>query len=166
MSTNIGLAKPLLELKGQASNNDLSTWISGISYTLGILLVIQEQVNVTPDQSVEITFSLIASLAAVFAAALMIQKHIRLSLVANSFGSSTQLRQSGIYQYSRNPIYVVFTLPLLSLSALSLSAAVLAIGFYVTAINVTVLRKEERHLREVFGSNYTKYAAKVPRWVL
>jgi protein-S-isoprenylcysteine O-methyltransferase Ste14 len=166
MSQHTGIAIPLFQLKGRAAKIDLSAWISGFSYTLGILLVCHERMNVTPDQSAVITFSLIASLVAFFACVMMIQKHMRLSLMANTFGEPAHLVTTGIFQFSRNPIYVAFILPLASLAVMSLSAAILAIAFYITAMNLTVLRKEERDLRQLFGDTYMNYAAKAPRWIL
>jgi protein-S-isoprenylcysteine O-methyltransferase Ste14 len=165
MNTQIGTIAPAFELKGRASKIDLSAWISGLSYTFGIVLVAHERINVTPDQSSAITFGLIACLAAFFIAVLAIQKYMRLSLLANTFGAPAQLVTSGIFKYSRNPIYVAFLIPLASLALLSISAAILAITLYVAAMNVTVLRKEERDLVATFGQTYTAYATRVPRWI-
>lgn len=166
MNTPIHFAEPLFELKGSASKIDLSAWISGVSYSLGLLLVAQDRVNVSPEQSPAISITLVMVLTVFFATVIMIQRHMRISILANSFGAPTQLVTSGIFKYSRNPIYVAFLLPLASLALLSLSAAVLAIAFYVTAMNLTVLRKEERDLSQAFGKTYAEYAAKVPRWIL
>ena len=38
-NTNIGKAHPLFELKGPLSKVDLSAWISGIAYLIGLLLI-------------------------------------------------------------------------------------------------------------------------------
>jgi protein-S-isoprenylcysteine O-methyltransferase Ste14 len=159
-------AEPLFELKGVAAKIDLSAWISGVSYSLGLVLVIQDRVNVWPEQSPAISFSLVMVMVVFFIAAMMVQRHMRISLLASNFGSPLRLVTSGLFQLSRNPIYVAFLVPLASLALLSLSAAVLATAFYVTAMNLTVLRKEERDLSQAFGQTYADYAAKVPRWIL
>ncbi len=166
MSPPTQFAEPLFELKGTAAKIDLSAWISGVSYSLGLLFVAQDRINVSPEQSPAISFTLIMVLVTFFVTVMMIQRHMRLSILANTFGAPTQLVTTGIFKYSRNPIYVAFLLPLASLALLSLSASVLAIAIYVTAMNLTVLRKEERDLSQAFGKTYSEYAAKAPRWIL
>jgi protein-S-isoprenylcysteine O-methyltransferase Ste14 len=164
MMSQTGMAEPLLELDRRTSKIDLSAWISGVSYTLGLVFVAHDRINVSPNQSPAITIGLAASVIAFFVAVMLIQKHMRLSLRATTYGAPAQLVTTGIFQYSRNPIYVAFLVPLASLALLSLSAAVLATAIYVTAMNLTVLRKEERELSLAFGEQYAAYTAKVPRW--
>ena len=96
---------------------------------------------------------------------LLLQRHMRLSLTASTFGKPQQLVTSGIFRYSRNPIYVAFLLPLASLSVLSLPAAAAAMAFYVLAMNLTIIRSEERDLQQLFGADFTRYKADAPRWL-
>ncbi len=160
------LARPLFELKGRASFIDISAWISGLSYAAGLALVGPAQISLEiMDGGAEL---LILPLAyAIFlASVLVIQRHMRLSLLANTFGSPQQLVTSGIFQYSRNPIYVAFFLPLASLAILSPAAAIASIGLYILAMNLTIIRKEERELLEAFGDEFGAYLTQVPRWIL
>jgi protein-S-isoprenylcysteine O-methyltransferase Ste14 len=154
------LPRPLFELKGRASLVDLSAWISGLSYAAGLALA----------GPAAIVGGKLLALALVYAVFLLmvlaIQRHMRLSLAAHTFGSPRQLTTSGIFKFSRNPIYVAFFLPLASLAILSLPAAIAAIGIYVLAMNLTVIRKEERDLAEAFGDAFAAYVAEVPRWVV
>jgi protein-S-isoprenylcysteine O-methyltransferase Ste14 len=158
MSTSTPLAAPLFELEGAAASTHLASWVSGISYTLGLLMVAQDRINVAPEQSPAISLTVVLVLVAIFMATQVAQRH--LNVVAS------HLATTGIFSYSRNPIYMMFLLPLASLALLSLSAAVLAIAIYVTVMNLTVIRQEERDLSQAYGQKYADYAAKVPRWIL
>jgi protein-S-isoprenylcysteine O-methyltransferase Ste14 len=160
------LARPLFELKGRASFIDLSAWISGLSYAAGLALVGPERILTTLLTGGYSLLALPAAYAVFLMSVLIIQRHMRLSLLANTFGSPQRLVTSGIFQYSRNPIYVAFLLPLASLAILSPAAAIASIGIYVLATNLTIIRKEERELLAAFGNEFGDYLTKAPRWVL
>lgn len=79
---------------------------------------------------------------------------------------SAQVVPTGIYKYSRNPMYVGFFLVLLAwsvslqqLMALPLLAAFVA---YLTRYQII---PEERFLKEKFGVEYVDYCRKVRRWL-
>ena len=91
---------------------------------------------------------------------------MRLSLLANTFGAPGHLVTSGIFGYSRNPIYVAFFIPLASIAVFSISGAIAAIALYVLAMNLTVIRKEERDLLAAFGDEYAHYLSSAPRWLI
>ena len=93
-----------------------------------------------------------------------IQRTMRLSILANSFGTPNQLVSNGVFAYSRNPIYVAFLLPLASLGIYSLAAAAAAIALYVWAMTRFVIALEERQLLAGFGEAYRAYQAATPRW--
>ena len=71
---------------------------------------------------------------------------------------------SNLYKFTRNPKYLAFFLPLASLSYFSPETAIASIVIYVTAMNLTVIRAEERDLQNTFGETYTAYRNAVPRW--
>jgi protein-S-isoprenylcysteine O-methyltransferase Ste14 len=160
------LARPLFELKGRASFIDLSAWISGLSYAAGLALVGPERILTTLLTGGYSLLALPAAYAVFLMSVLIIQRHMRLSLLANTFGSPQRLVTSGIFQYSRNPIYVAFFIPLASLTVLSPAAAIASISLYVLAMNLTIIRKEERELLSAFGDEFSNYLTKVPRWIL
>lgn len=166
MRATVGSAAPLFEIKDPGVPIDLSAWISGLAYAAGLVLA------ASPAMAAEILslgprlWVLIASFAAFIACVLLIQRHMRLSLLADSFGAPRFLVTDGVFRYTRNPIYVAFLLPLASIAVFSVWAAAVAILLYVAAMTLTVIRKEERDLLSAFGRNYESYAAGTPRWLL
>ncbi len=80
--------------------------------------------------------------------------------------SSHSLVRSGIYQYTRNPMYLGFALLLLALCGLSGSLYSLIVPplfiWYVTVFQVI---PEEKVLHGIFGARYTQYKKKVRRWL-
>ena len=74
---------------------------------------------------------------------------------------------AGPYAFSRNPIYVAFTL-LAAGIALSVNSVWMIAGVPLSLGMVwwgTVLR-EERYLQRKFGESYLAYKGRVPRWLL
>ncbi len=163
--SKIGQLPPLLEIKGPLAKVDLSAWISGISYMLGINFIGYKNLftsfHQTPFDLLELVICFVIFLVAVT----IIQQYMGLSLRANEFGKPRQLCKSGPYRFTRNPIYVAFLLPLASFAIISPMSAIAAIVFYVVSMNFTVLRAEERDLVAIFGETYLNYASKTPRWI-
>ncbi len=166
MQIQVALAEPLFELKGRANRIDLSAWVSGLSFGAGLWLA--ETSSATQDIIISngAPYLMLASFAAFLASVLLIQRYMRLSLLANTFGTPRKLMQSGVFRYSRNPIYVAFFVPLASIAYVSLSAAIAATGLYILAMNLTVIRKEERDLLTAFGPAYAAYLSSTPRWII
>jgi protein-S-isoprenylcysteine O-methyltransferase Ste14 len=79
---------------------------------------------------------------------------------------TTALVVEGIYERTRNPLYLGTTLVYLGLSvaAGSLWAIVLVVPL-LWVINVGVIAREERYLERKFGDAYRAYRARVRRWV-
>jgi protein-S-isoprenylcysteine O-methyltransferase Ste14 len=166
MQTDLHFSKPVLELKGLAGRIDLSAWLSGLSFGAGLWFC-KSPVMAAEILGLGIGFHVLAAAFSLFlAAVLLIQRHMRLSLLANTFGAPRQLVTSGIFRYSRNPIYVAFFVPLASIAYFSLSASIAATGIYILAMNLTVIRKEEGDLHAAFGSTYEAYSNTVPRWII
>jgi protein-S-isoprenylcysteine O-methyltransferase Ste14 len=160
----IGQAKPLFELKGPLSKIDLSAWLAGFSYCLGINIIGIENF-ITALRSTSTLLLVIAAIIIFFAATIALQRFIGIALKATEYGKPQHLVTSGPFAYSRNPIYVAFFVPLLSLAAISPIASAIAFSFYIVSMNFTVLRIEERDLLNKFGADFTTYTHKVRRWV-
>jgi protein-S-isoprenylcysteine O-methyltransferase Ste14 len=79
---------------------------------------------------------------------------------------ATAVVTTGPYRFTRNPIYLGFTLIYLGLA--SLFNALFAVLFLPVALFVVdryVIQREERYLERKFGETYLQYKAKVRRWL-
>lgn len=80
--------------------------------------------------------------------------------------ASSALVSSGIYRYSRNPMYVGFALWLLAWSIfLGSGWALLGVVGFVLYMNRFQIAPEERALRDLFGDTFRDYEQRVRRWL-
>ena len=78
----------------------------------------------------------------------------------------SSLVTSGIYQYSRNPMYVGLVLVLFSWALyLSHFLAFVLLPIFILYMTRFQIQPEERILAQKFGKAYQTYKAKVRRWV-
>ena len=82
------------------------------------------------------------------------------------FKKVNKLVTSGIYKYSRNPMYLGLLLIVISSSILYLNiySVVTPIFFYYW-INRFQIKREEIFLKEKFGEEYLSYMSKTRRWI-
>ena len=78
---------------------------------------------------------------------------------------TTTLVRAGAYRFSRNPIYVAFTLFQLGLAAWMNSVALLVTLVPAFALVGVVIRREERYLESRFPAEYPRYKRDVRRWL-
>ena len=79
---------------------------------------------------------------------------------------TTALSTDGLYRFSRNPIYVGFTLMYLGFAVATDS--LIALAFILPCLIVVdrfVVQREERYLAAKFGADYEAYKARVRRWL-
>ncbi|WP_201556356.1 methyltransferase family protein [Psychrobacter sp. 72-O-c] len=80
--------------------------------------------------------------------------------------NSTNLVTSGIYQYTRNPMYVGLVLILLGWALyLSNLLAFALIPIFINYISHFQIQPEERVMAKKFGDKYRAYVARVRRWI-
>ena len=80
--------------------------------------------------------------------------------------ATSSLVVSGIYKYTRNPMYVGFVLVLLGWAVfLSNVAALALVPVFIVCMNRFQIQPEERVLSSLFPHEYSAYRAKVRRWV-
>ena len=78
----------------------------------------------------------------------------------------SSLVTSGVYQYSRNPMYVGLVLVLFSWALyLSHFLAFVLLPIFILYMTRFQIQPEERMLAQKFGKAYQVYKAKVRRWV-
>jgi len=80
--------------------------------------------------------------------------------------NASALVQSGIYKFTRNPMYVglVFLLTAWCIY-LDCPVALVAVAGFMLYIHVFQILPEERTLAKLFGEEYHEYQARVRRWL-
>lgn len=79
---------------------------------------------------------------------------------------ASQLVVAGIYQLSRNPMYLGFLLMLAGwVFYLNNIIALLWLPIFVLFMNRFQIQPEERYMAQKFGQQFVNYAAKVRRWI-
>jgi protein-S-isoprenylcysteine O-methyltransferase Ste14 len=81
-------------------------------------------------------------------------------------GAASAIVSSGVYRWSRNPMYLGFLCALAGMAVyLSNAASVVMIVLYVAYMNRYQIEPEERALLAMFGPEYAAYMASVRRWL-
>ena len=79
---------------------------------------------------------------------------------------ATAIVTTGIYQYTRNPMYLSFMLGVAALAFLGqLPYMLLALLPLYYFLDQRVIVPEETYLTEKFGTEYTAYTSRVRRWI-
>ena len=78
---------------------------------------------------------------------------------------SDELKQSGIYRWTRNPQLVGYGLFLLAFTLAWPSWYTLIATLAYLPIAHMMVRTEEAHLRRAFGQAYERYCQEVPRYL-
>jgi protein-S-isoprenylcysteine O-methyltransferase Ste14 len=80
--------------------------------------------------------------------------------------AASSLVTSGVYRYTRNPMYLGLSITLMAWGVfLSNALALLAVPLFVLYINRLQIIPEERVLSSLFGAKYAAYKEKVRRWL-
>jgi protein-S-isoprenylcysteine O-methyltransferase Ste14 len=81
-------------------------------------------------------------------------------------GVNVPLIKTGIYRFTRNPIYLGFLLMLIgiSLNAGSYWGLIMA-PLMIILFNRLIIEREEETLSQKFGEEYTSYQARIGRWL-
>ncbi len=81
-------------------------------------------------------------------------------------GASSALVSTGVYRFSRNPMYLGFLLALAGWAVyLGNAGAALLLPGFVAYLTRFQIEPEERALRERFGAEFVRYVSSVRRWV-
>jgi protein-S-isoprenylcysteine O-methyltransferase Ste14 len=80
--------------------------------------------------------------------------------------AASSLVTSGVYRFTRNPMYLGLLLTLLAWAVILINPlAVLFIPIFVLYINRFQIKPEEQVLSSLFGAEYTAYKGQVRRWL-
>jgi protein-S-isoprenylcysteine O-methyltransferase Ste14 len=90
----------------------------------------------------------------------------RAKTTLNPHGSVTTIVSSGIYRFTRNPMYLGFLMMVAGFPlAYGSLWGVLLTPFFVLTMNRLVIEKEEAYLEKKFGEPYTSFKRRVRRWL-
>jgi protein-S-isoprenylcysteine O-methyltransferase Ste14 len=78
---------------------------------------------------------------------------------------STRLKQTGLYRFSRNPMYVGVYVTLCAAVVGTLNPILLLAAVYVIAVHHRIVLAEEEQLRRALGEEYRTYCSHVRRYV-
>lgn len=78
---------------------------------------------------------------------------------------STGLKQTGLYTFSRNPMYMGVYLTLCAAVVRTFNPILFLVAVFVIAVHHRIVLAEEAHLRHVFGPEYQAYCGRVRRYL-
>jgi len=109
---------------------------------------------------------LVVVIASLCLAAIALIQFLRAKTHIEPWQPTTFIIQSGIFRYSRNPIYLSFCVATLGcglmLNSWWVIAAVLPLIYLLQQL---VIRHEESYLQQKFGETYLAYKRRVRRWL-
>ena len=80
--------------------------------------------------------------------------------------TATELVQSGVFSFSRNPMYLGLLGVLLAWTVfLGATAGLAVLALFVTWMNLLQIRPEERAMETLFEERYADYRDRVRRWL-
>ncbi len=91
-----------------------------------------------------------------------------MNVVATINFATTPMKEpvtSGVYRYSRHPLYVAHVLIYLSVSLASASWVFLLLTVLLAVVVSLSVVDEERYCLEKYGNAYREYMNKTPRWI-
>ncbi len=93
-------------------------------------------------------------------------RHARTTVLPTRPEEASSLVSTGIYRFTRNPMYLGLLMILIAWAVFLSSAwALLGAAGFVLYISRFQIAPEERALSKLFGSEYARYQAGVRRWL-
>lgn len=77
----------------------------------------------------------------------------------------TMFRTSGIYRFSRNPMYLGFNFITIASMIYFLTPLIIIPGIYSITVYHFIILGEEKYLETAFGEDYREYKSKVRRYI-
>jgi protein-S-isoprenylcysteine O-methyltransferase Ste14 len=84
----------------------------------------------------------------------------------NPYRPTQAIVTTGVYRFSRNPIYIAFLLIVLAFGLFANSYWFLvAAAVFAFVMHFGVVKREEKYLLEKFGDSYREYCRRVRPWI-
>ena len=97
---------------------------------------------------------------------LALREFKRMRTSSNTKAAATGIVTSGIYSFSRHPIYLGFLLILIGLPLSNGNYwGILLMPMFIVAMNAIIIKPEEAYLEKKFKEQYTGYKSRVRRWL-
>jgi protein-S-isoprenylcysteine O-methyltransferase Ste14 len=115
--------------------------------------------------NVTVPLGLAVIAASVALAILAAREIIRARTAFDARKATSALAESGVFRFSRNPVYLSMVLLVIGVGLIlnSFWSLLLAVPTG-SALCLTAIRPEERYLEAKFGDAYRTYRSRVPRW--
>ena len=135
-----------------------------IAIALGVVLQLAVPLPFVPRAfNVAVGVSLVVVAMAIFVACVGKFRAAGTAVPANK--PTTAIVRTGPYRFSRNPIYLAFSLLQLGIAIWVNSLWLLATLVAALALIHVVIGREERYLERKFGAEYLAYKSSVRRWL-
>lgn len=149
-AANLGLARPPA--------------IYLIAIATGLALQLAWPISFAPRSAVPFGLLIMSLAAAIFLWSVRTFRSAHTPVAGNQ--PTTAVVSVGPYRFSRNPIYLAFTMCQIG-AALCLDSAWLLVTLLpaIALMSFVVIPREERYLGLRFGEEYSRYRASVRRWL-
>jgi protein-S-isoprenylcysteine O-methyltransferase Ste14 len=118
------------------------------------------------DFSIALPFGIIITILGITSLILAASLFRKNKNPVNPSGSTQLIICSGIYKYTRNPMYLGLTIIFIGLSIISNAWFSFIILFPLLIVcQKGIIEREERYLTRKFGNEYLEYQSKVRRWI-
>jgi len=135
------------------------------SILIGLALQFVWPLKVLPA-ALEATLGGSLMLVAIVLFTLSVRQFVAAGTAVQTHRPTTTILRTGPYRFSRNPIYVSFTLLYIGIAVWVNSAWLLGMLIpTLIVISYGVIAREERYLAQKFGDEYLRYKASVRRWL-
>jgi protein-S-isoprenylcysteine O-methyltransferase Ste14 len=95
-----------------------------------------------------------------------VSRFVRARTTLDPHGSVSDIVTNGVYNFSRNPIYLGFVCLLIGFPLIFGSYWGLILSpLFIIFMNGLVIQHEEAYLEKKFGETYTSYKSRVRRWL-
>jgi protein-S-isoprenylcysteine O-methyltransferase Ste14 len=105
-------------------------------------------------------------IAGIFIAIIVRKGFEKIDTEIHTFKNPRKLVTNGLFKFSRNPIYLGFTISLIGVwILLGTILPIIGLLLFIIVINNYYIPYEEQIMKKVFGNEYEKYKSKVRRWL-